>query len=164
MTEPSKRLGTLNEQHLAALIIANASPGTHVPRLVTNHHVREEMHGTGQIGRFNRWLAVTITTGVGTMWAGYIFVLIALISLPQALAAFMQGDTVTGINWISQSFLQLVLLPIIIVGQNVISANQNARAEVDHETLTAVHAINVLQLQILEQQNKIMEEMRKKEA
>ena len=164
MIEPSKRMRTLNEQHQAALIIAKATPSKHVPRLVTTHHVHEEMHGTGQIGRFNRWLAITITNGVGTMWIAYVFVLIAAVSFPQALAAFMQGDTVTGITWLSQSFLQLVLLPIIIVGQNVISANQNARAEVDHETLTAVHAINVLQLQILEQQSKIMEAMQKKDA
>ena len=49
----------------------------------------------------------------------------------------------TGITRLSQSFLQLVLLPIIIVGQNVISASQDARAEADHETLTVLHTINV---------------------
>jgi hypothetical protein len=57
----------------------------------------------------------------------------------------------------AQSFLQLVLLPIIIVGQQIISAAQDARAEADHETLTALQAINVHQLQVLEQQNNILE-------
>jgi len=64
---------------------------------------------------------------------------------------------VTGIQWLSQSFLQLVLLPIIIVGQNVTSAAQDARAEADHETLTALHTINVRQLEMLEQQRKILD-------
>src|SRR5207247_2149578 len=83
---------------------------------------------------------VHITKAVGTMWAAYLFVLIALVSFPQALHAFMTGDTYVGIAWLSQSFLQLVLLPIIIVGQNVISASQDARAEADPLTLIALHA------------------------
>ena len=85
------------------------------------------------------------------MWAAYLFVLISLVSFPQALNAFLNGDTVTGVAWLSQSFLQLVLLPILMVGQNVIAAAQDARAETDHETLTALHRINVQQLNILEQ-------------
>jgi hypothetical protein len=61
---------------------------------------------------------------------------------------------------VSSNFLQLVLLPIIIVGQNVISTAQDARAEADHETLTALHEMNVQQLQILETQEKILEVLR----
>src|SRR5450756_1418432 len=65
---------------------------------------------------------------------------------------------VTGVAWLSQSFLQLVLLPIIIVGQNIISASQDARAEADHITLTTLHAMNVRQLQMLEQQQQILQQ------
>ena len=126
-------------------------------RLVKTQDVHAQVHGAGPAGRFNSRLAVLITKSVGTMWAAYLFALIAVVSLPQALSAFLSGDTVTGITWLSQSFLQLVLLPIIIVGQNVISAYQDARAEADHETLTTLHQINVQQLQILEQQHEILE-------
>jgi len=136
--------------HEAMLAQAKSSPMQHVPRHVTSHQVRAHVHGTSAVGRFNNWLALMITQGVGTMWAGYLFVLIALVSLPQALIAFLNGDTVTGITWLSQSFLQLVLLPVIMVGQRVISDAQDLRAEADHETLTALHQINVQQLQILE--------------
>jgi hypothetical protein len=118
------------------------------------------MHGDNPFKAFNTHLAVLITRAVGTMWAAYVFVLISLVSFPAALNAFLSGDTVTGITWLSQSFLQLVLLPIIIVGQNVISASQDARAEADHETLTALHTINVRQLDLLEQQEKILELLR----
>jgi hypothetical protein len=132
----------------------------HVPRLIKSHHVQHQVHGPGRVGLFNSRVAVTITKATGTMWAAYLFALLALISLPQSLSAFLRGDTVTGIVWLSQSFLQLVLLPIILVGQNVISASQDARAEADHETLTTLHTMNVHQLQILEQQQKILELLR----
>ena len=52
---------------------------------------------------------------------------ISLVSFPQALNAFLNGDTFTGVAWLSQSFLQLVLLPILMVGQNVIAAAQKSR-------------------------------------
>jgi hypothetical protein len=150
MTEHPGELGRPSQKHEAALAAAKASPTQHVPRLVTSRQVRTQMHGTSAIGRFNNWLALLINRGVGTMWASYLFVLIAMVSLPQALAAFLSGDRVTGITWLSQSFLQLVLLPVILVGQRVISEAQDLRAEADHETLTALQKINVQQLQILE--------------
>lgn len=154
MTEHS----TTHQDHRVALEIARTEPTRHVPRHVSRREVLQTMHGDSGPERFNSRLAVLITRGVGTMWAAYVFVLISLISFPQALSAFLAGDTVTGITWLSQSFLQLVLLPIIIVGQNVISASQDARAEADHETLTALHTINVRQLQILELLQKINEQ------
>ena len=132
---------------------ARDHPTIHVPRLVTTHQVKHEVHGSGAIGHFNNRLAVVITRSVGTMWAAYLFALLAVVSLPAALAS---GQTIVIVAWIAQTFLQLVLLPIIIVGQNVISASQDARAEADHETLTALHAMNVRQLQILEQQDRIL--------
>src|SRR5437867_419808 len=139
---------------------AKASPGEQNTRLITARSVAPTIHGAGSMGWFNSWLAVHITGAVGTMWAAYLFVLIALVSLPQALHAFVTGDTYVGISWLSQSFLQLVLLPIIIVGQNVISASQDARAEADHITLTTLHAINVQQLEMLKQQREMLQRQR----
>ena len=147
-------------EHRAAYAAARESPGEHKPRLITSRSVEPLIHGAGSMGRFNNWLAVHITKAVGTMWAAYLFVLIALVSLPQALHAFLTGDTYVGIAWLSQSFLQLVLLPIIIVGQNVISASQDARAEADHITLTTLHAINVQQLEMLQQQREMLQRQR----
>jgi hypothetical protein len=150
MTHHSGQRRSVSKAHLAAMAAAEATPTNHVPRHITISEVRETMHGTSAIARFNDSLAVLVTKGVGSMWAAYLFVLIALVSLPQALSAFLKGDTVTGVAWLSQSFLQLVLLPILMVGQNVIAAAQDARAETDHETLTALQKINVQQLEILE--------------
>ena len=134
----------------------------HKPRYVSKREIHEAIHGSSSMGRFNSRLAVLITRGVGTMWCAYLFALISLVSFPAALHAFLTGDTVTGITWLSQSFIQLVLLPIIVVGQNVISTAQDARAEADHETLVSLHTMNVRQLRILEQQDEILEMLRPK--
>jgi hypothetical protein len=143
--------------HVDAQANVLAEPRAYRPRLVTMEDVRPQVHGGGPVGRFNSWLAVAITKAVGTMWAAYLFAAISFISLPQAIAAFARGDTLSGVTWVSQSFLQLVLLPIIIVGQNVTSAIQDARAEADHETLTALQMVNRQQLEILERQERILE-------
>lgn len=140
-------------QHRAEYSAAKAAPAEHAPRLITSRHGNILVHGTGVFGRFNTWLAVRITRTVGTMWVAYVFALMTLISLP---AAIRTHDVIIIVAWIAQTFLQLVLLPIIIVGQNVISASQDARAEADHITLTTLHAMNVRQLQMLEQQGKIL--------
>jgi hypothetical protein len=117
--------------------------------------VHGQVHGAGVIGGFNTWLAVLITKSVGTMWAAYIFTLIAVAG---AVAVITNSVFWTAVSvLISQTFLQLVLLPIIIVGQNVISASQDARAEADHLTLTTLHAINVQQLEILKQHRRMLE-------
>ena len=64
---------------------------------------------------FNGRLALLITNMVGTMWCAYLFAVLALISLPAAI----KGGTATIISWIAQTFLQLVLLSVIMVGQRV---------------------------------------------
>ena len=106
------------------------------------------------MGRVNAWVAVRITKIVGTMYCAYVFTVIAVVALPSAI---QQGSPTVLVNWLSSNFLQLVLLPIIIVGQNVISAAQDARAEADHETLTALHQMSEQQLKILKGQAEILE-------
>ena len=136
-----------------------ANPQAHVPRLVLSEQVHARIHGTGTFGRLNAAIAVRITRIVGTMYCAYVFTVIALFALP---AAIEQGSPTVLVNWLSSIFLQLVLLPIIIVGQNVISAAQDARAEADHETLTALHQMSAQQIQILNGQNEILDLLRKK--
>ncbi len=91
--------------------------------------------GSNPITRFNRWLAVKVTNGVGTMWCAYAFAALALVSLP---AAILSHNPVVLVSWISQTFLQLVLLSIIIVGQNVLAAASDKRAEATYEDADAV--------------------------
>jgi hypothetical protein len=85
--------------------------------------------------RFNASFAVKITEGVGTMWCAYAFAALAIVSLPSAIQS---GSAVTLVSWISQTFLQLVLLSIIIVGQNVLAAAADKRSEATYEDADAV--------------------------
>jgi hypothetical protein len=87
--------------------------------------------------RFNTWLAIKITTGVGTMLCAYVFAAIALLSLPAALGT---GQLIVIVAWIAQTFLQLVLLSIIIVGQNIAAAGSDKRAEQTYLDAEAVLA------------------------
>ena len=84
--------------------------------------------------RMNAWLAVKITDGVGTMWCAYVFAIIALIGLPTALHPGGEGL----IAWIAQTFLQLVLLSIIIVGQNIAAASSDKRSENTYKDAEAI--------------------------
>jgi hypothetical protein len=109
--------------------------------------------GDNPITRFNRWLAVKVTNGVGTMWCAYAFAALALVSLP---AAIMSGNAVLIVSWISQTFLQLVLLSIIIVGQNVLAAASDKRAEATYEDADAVlHTALQIQDHLLAQDREI---------
>ena len=74
--------------------------------------------------------AIFITKIVGTMWCAIAFTILALISFPEAI----RGGTSTTISWIAQTFLQLVLLSIIMVGQNLQSRHSDLRADADYET------------------------------
>lgn len=73
----------------------------------------------------NGRIALVITRAVGTMWCAYAFAALALIALPQAI----QGGLLTSIQWLSQTFIQLVMLSVIMVGQNLLSAASDKRAE-----------------------------------
>ena len=73
-----------------------------------------------RINAFNQRVAEKITSFVSTMWCAYLFAALALISVP---AAIRSGDVVIIVAWIAQTFLQLVLLSIIMVGQKVSSSN-----------------------------------------
>jgi hypothetical protein len=93
------------------------------------------LHGPGPIGRFNAKFGLKITLVVGTMWTAYLFTLLALVSAP---AALQTGDKIIIVAWIAQTFLQLVLLPIIIVGQNVQAAAADARSLATYNDASAV--------------------------
>jgi hypothetical protein len=89
----------------------------------------------GQALSLNNRIGLRITKSVGTMWAAYVFAALSLVSLPAALAS---GNELVIVAWIAQTFLQLVLLPVIIVGQNIQAAAADARAIATYEDATAI--------------------------
>jgi hypothetical protein len=78
----------------------------------------------GEQASLNGKIAIVITNMVGTMWCAYAFAILALISLPEAI----KGGTAALVAWIAQTFLQLVLLSVIMVGQKVSAAASDKQA------------------------------------
>jgi hypothetical protein len=128
-----------------------AAPATtKTPHAVkTRHHLAKAVrlnpaeirHAMSEVEGFNAKLAVIITHAVGSMAMAYVFCLIALTSLPAILieaGVLTSGDVpkfltkpglILIVAWIAQTFIQLVLLSIIMVGQDVQSIASDARSE-----------------------------------
>jgi hypothetical protein len=105
--------------------------GGHAPRPAK---AADQLPHENAAERFNSWLAVKVTDGVGTMWCAYAFTALALVSLRSAIDS---GSAVTLVSWISQTFLQLVLLSVIMVGQNVLAAASDKRADATYKDCQA---------------------------
>lgn len=65
----------------------------------------------------------------------YLFAAVACVSLPAAIRAH---SAVVLVSWISQTFLQLVLLSVVIVGQNLLAAAADKRSEETYMDADAV--------------------------
>ncbi len=97
----------------------------------THQHTRQAISLRGlraQVKRadgINAKIAVFLTNVVGSMWCAYAFAILALIGLPAALKPGGEGI----ISWIAQTFLQLVLLSVIMVGQNVQAEAGDVRSQ-----------------------------------
>lgn len=103
------------------------------PRIAERAKSGPHLTKNEQVG-FNGRLALLITGAVGTMWCAYLFAILAFISLPVAI----QGGTATLISWIAQTFLQLVLLSVIMVGQKVAAAASDKQAEQTYKDTEAL--------------------------
>ena len=84
----------------------------HVGPAISLRGLRAEVK---RVDGLNAKIAVFLTNIVGSMWCAYVFAIIAFLGLPAALRPGGEGI----ISWIAQTFLQLVLLSVIMVGQNV---------------------------------------------
>jgi hypothetical protein len=135
-------MSTLYQHHVHPWIEQRRS---HKPTKVSEQHRSD----TGY-QRFNKRLAVAITTNVGTMTSAYLFCVLAFLSLPAVLSGLggpfagvfpsflVKASLIALIAWIAQTFLQLVLLPIIIVGQNVQAEASDKRSEATYQDADAV--------------------------
>ena len=108
-----------------------------------------DQHANGSAAaRINTRIAIAVTKIVGSMWCAYAFGLMDLFSLPTAI----RGGTGNLIAWIAQTFLQLVLLSIIMVGQNVQADAADKRAEATyHDVSVLLHENAQLQAHLVAQ-------------
>jgi hypothetical protein len=89
--------------------------------------------------RLNKAVAVSLTKYIGTMTCFWVFCLLALFSLPAVLSGFsvfhsafpaviIKASIIALVAWVAQTFIQLVLLPALMVGQNLQKEAADARA------------------------------------
>jgi DNA integrity scanning protein DisA with diadenylate cyclase activity len=129
---------------------------THIP----HPHIAERKEAgppktTDEHVGFNGRIALFVTTTVGTMWCAYFFAVLALIALPDALG----GGILPIIQWISQTFIQLVMLSVIMVGQNILGAAADKRSEATFKDAEAIFAESQSIQAHLEAQDDAMNEM-----
>jgi hypothetical protein len=89
--------------------------------------------------RFNKRIALGLTKYVGTMTTFWLFCLLALCSLPSVLSGFhvfhgvfpawmIKVSIIALVAWVAQTFIQLVLLPALMVGQNLQNVASDVRS------------------------------------
>jgi len=109
----------------------------HVGTAISLRGLRTEVK---RVDGLNAKIAVFLTNIVGSMWCAYVFAIIAFIGLPAALKPGGEGI----IAWIAQTFLQLVLLSVIMVGQNVQAEAGDLRAQHTYDdTVEILDRLNV---------------------
>ncbi len=81
----------------------------------------------------NGRIAMVLTTAVGTMWCAYVFAILALLVVPDAI----KGGLLTFVQWVSQTFIQLVMLSVIMVGQSIMGQAADKRAEMTYKDAEA---------------------------
>ncbi|MEI7742637.1 MAG: hypothetical protein WCK58_02675 [Chloroflexota bacterium] len=98
---------------------------------------------------FNGRVALILTRVVGTMWCAYVFALLALVALPDA---FKSGSLLPIIQWVSQTFIQLVMLSVIMVGQAILGRAADRRSEMTYNDAEAIfHEAEQIQVHLKEQ-------------
>ncbi|GAA2693810.1 hypothetical protein [Streptomyces lunalinharesii] len=110
--------------------------------------VTDQLPAGNAVSRFNTRIAILVTRVVGSMWCAYAFALFDLISLPDAI----QAGASAIVSWVAQTFLQLVLLSVIMVGQNVQAAASDRRATATfHDASATLHEVAHVQAHLAAQ-------------
>lgn len=93
------------------------------PRIKERTKAGPPTTGDEHVG-INGRIALALTAAVGTMWCAYAFAILALVVLPEAIG----GGLLPLVQWVSQTFIQLVMLSVIVVGQNILARASDKRA------------------------------------
>ncbi|MGA7988287.1 MAG: hypothetical protein WCB51_07815 [Candidatus Dormiibacterota bacterium] len=113
------------------------------PRIAQRQHERPVKVDDERVG-VNGKVALIITTIVGTMWCAYLFAVLGITGIFGAITNSVTLVLLVGA--VSGYFLQLVLLPIIIVGQNIQGKASDKRSEQTYKDAEAILS-ECLQLQ-----------------
>jgi uncharacterized membrane protein len=136
---------------LSSSVLFQHEPHQHQPRNV-NLLQEAEQAASG----FNTRVAVALTKGVGTMWTAYTFAVLACIGL-FAILGLLNPIVALLVAWASQTFLQLVFLPIILVGQNVLGRKAELQADEQYRrAMSAYHDIEQIMNHLSAQDDELL--------
>lgn len=118
----------------------------HTPQKVTIARAEQALSG------FNMKFAVVITKGLGTMICAYIFAILAIIGFPGLNATPTQY-----VQWVSQTFIQLVALSVLAVGQQVLSKHGELMADEQYKTtMNSYHDIEQVMQHLCAQDEELL--------
>jgi ABC-type multidrug transport system fused ATPase/permease subunit len=130
-------------------------PHPHKPRNVNVVHNNEKA-----AEGINTKIAILLTNSVGSMWTAYLFVVIAIVGLFAILGVFSPLVALL-VAWASQTLIQLVLLPVIMVGQNVLNRKAELQAEEQfNTTMSTYHDIEQIMQHLVAQDTELLRHAR----
>ena len=133
------------------------------PQIAARKKLQPATRASQAVG-INGRIGLTLTAIVGTMWCAYAFAALALFVLPQAVG----GGVLTLVQWLSQTFIQLVMLSVIMVGQNLMGRAADKRAELTYNDADAtLHQAEQIQGHLKAQDyamNEMLDKIEKLEA
>jgi uncharacterized membrane protein len=115
------------------MMLFHHEPHLHQPRNVNKLHADEQA-----AGGLNTKIAIALTNSVGTMWTAYTFAMIAVVGLFAILGVFSPIIALL-VAWASQTLIQLVLLPVIMVGQNVLGRKAELQSDEQFRTTMSTY-------------------------
>jgi len=136
------------QKHSPTRVLFRHEPRPHPisPQKITITKAEQALNG------FNMKLAVVITKGLGTMICAYIFSILAIIGFPGFNATPTQY-----VQWLSQTFIQLVALSVLAVGQQVLSKQSELMAEEQyHTTMNSYHDIEQIMQHLYAQDSELL--------
>jgi hypothetical protein len=127
------------------------NPFPHKPHNVNVQHKAEQ-----EASGVNMRIAVGLTKSVGTMWTAYSFAVLAIVGL-LAILGWLPPIVALLVVWASQTFIQLVMLPILSVGQNVLGRHAELMAEEQfNTTINTYHGIEEIMQHLSAQDAEIL--------
>jgi len=138
-------------QHHYTGVLFHHEPHRHQPR-----NVNLLLEAERAAGGFNEKLAIWLTNSVGTMWTAYVFAMIAVVGL-FAILGLLNPIVALLVAWASQTLNQLVLLPVIMVGQNVLGRKAELQADEQfNTTMSTYHDIEQIMLHLCAQDAELL--------
>jgi len=138
--------------HHHTMHLFHHEPHQHQPRNVNEVQAAERQG-------FNDTIAIFLTKSVGTMWMAYAFAILAVITIFAVLGLFgVVSPLVAAIGGaLSQTFIQLVLLPVIMVGQNVLGRKAELQSDEQFRTtMSSYHDIEQIMQHLSEQDAELL--------